>query len=162
MGSEMCIRDRMTSVRCSSCGGRNRTCVRAVNSRLPVPARVPPQDRLESRGLRLEDEIELERYLKPQVSRLKFRRVRTAGFEPAVSCARSTRIARLSHVLKQERPAGVEPARPPWQGGRQPLHHGRVLRSPNCQRARAPGGTRTHVAADHRCAAVPGVRNLGR
>ena len=25
-----------------SCGGRNRTCVRAVNSRLPVPARDPP------------------------------------------------------------------------------------------------------------------------
>ena len=24
------------------CGGRNRTCVRAVNSRLPVPARAPP------------------------------------------------------------------------------------------------------------------------
>ena len=60
-----------------------------------------------------------------------------------------------------ERPAGVEPARPPWQGGRQPLHHGRVLRSPNCQRARAPGGTRTHVAADHEYM-VPGVRNLGR
>lgn len=102
-----------------SCGGRNRTCVRAVNSRLPVPARVPPQNRPESRGLRLEEEIELERFLKPQVSRLKPRRVRTAGFEPAVSCARSTRIARLSHVLNQERPAGVEPARPPWQGGRQ-------------------------------------------
>ena len=27
----------------SSCGGRNRTCDGAVNSRLPVPARVPPQ-----------------------------------------------------------------------------------------------------------------------
>ncbi len=24
-----------------------------------------------------------------------------------------------------ERPAGVEPTHPPWQGGRQPLHHGR-------------------------------------
>jgi hypothetical protein len=29
--------------RAQSCGGRNRTCVGAVNSRLPVPARVPPQ-----------------------------------------------------------------------------------------------------------------------
>ena len=27
----------------SSCGGRNRTCVVAVNSRLPVPTRAPPQ-----------------------------------------------------------------------------------------------------------------------
>ncbi len=25
------------------CGGRNRTCVWAVNSRLPVPTRAPPQ-----------------------------------------------------------------------------------------------------------------------
>lgn len=31
-----------------SCGGRNRTCVRAVNSRLPVPARVPPQSKKNS------------------------------------------------------------------------------------------------------------------
>src|SRR4051812_35452773 len=29
--------------RAQSCGGRNRTCVGAVNSRLPVPARDPPQ-----------------------------------------------------------------------------------------------------------------------
>jgi hypothetical protein len=53
-------------------------------------------------------------------------RVRTAGFEPAISCARSTRIPRLSHVLNQEHPAGVEPALPPWQGSRLPLHHGRL------------------------------------
>lgn len=26
---------------------------------------------------------------------------------------------------EQERPAGVEPAHPPWQGSRLPLHHGR-------------------------------------
>ena len=53
--------------------------------------------------------------------------VRTAGFEPAISCARGTRNARLSHILIQrERPAGVEPALPPWQGSRLPLHHGRL------------------------------------
>ena len=80
-----------------SCGGRNRTYVTAVNSRLPVPTRDPPHHS-----------------------------VRTAGFEPAISCARSTRIPRLSHVLNQERPAGVEPALPPWQGSRLPLHHGRL------------------------------------
>src|SRR5205085_8566206 len=44
-------------------------------------------------------------------------------------------------------PAGVEPARPPWRGGRLPLHHGhhhlpRIVKEP-----RAPGGTRTHVPA---------------
>ncbi len=45
-----------------NCGGRNRTRVTAVNSRLPVPARVPPQ----SPSVRLAP-------------------VRTAGFEPAIS-----------------------------------------------------------------------------
>jgi hypothetical protein len=32
-------------------------------------------------------------------------------------------------------PAGVEPARPPWQGGRLPLHHGHDPHRSNCQRA---------------------------
>src|SRR5260370_485114 len=31
---------------------------------------------------------------------------------------------RLSNVLIAEHPAGVEPARPTWQAGRLPLHHG--------------------------------------
>jgi hypothetical protein len=35
--------------------------------------------------------------------------------------------ARLPHVLNRERPAGVEPALPPWQGSRLPLHHGRLV-----------------------------------
>ena len=52
--------------------------------------------------------------------------VRTAGFEPAISCSRSTRNTRLSYVLS-ERPAGVELALPPWRGSRLPLHHGRVF-----------------------------------
>ena len=30
--------------RAQSCGGRNRTCVGVINSHLPVPARVPPQN----------------------------------------------------------------------------------------------------------------------
>ena len=56
----------------------------------------------------------------------------------------------LSYILRflhKKRPAGVEPALPPWQGSRLPLHHGRVVWS-NCQRTRAMGGTRTHVPAD--------------
>ena len=86
--------------RAQSCGGRNRTCVGVINppmADLPVPARDPPQ-----------------------------KSVRTAGFEPAISCARGTRNPRLSHVLKNERPAGIEPTLPPWQGSRLPLHHGRL------------------------------------
>ena len=55
--------------RITSCGGRNRTCVGALNSRLPVPARAPPQSKSG-----------------------------TAGFEPTISCSRSTRNSRLSHT----------------------------------------------------------------
>lgn len=49
--------------------------------------------------------------------------VGAAGFEPAVSCSQGRRIRPLSHTPR-ECPAGVEPARSPWQGDRLPLHHG--------------------------------------
>jgi hypothetical protein len=69
------------------------------------------------------------------------------GFEPTLSCSRRRRTTRLSHTLKLKRPAGVEPALPPWQGSRLPLHHGRVESLVELSKIRAPGGTRTHVAA---------------
>ena len=72
---------------------------------------------------------------------------RTAGFEPAISCSRRTRNAKLSHVLITERPVGVEPTRPPWQGDRLPLHHGRLCDCRIVKDRRAPGRTRTGVAA---------------
>ena len=50
-----------------SCGGRNRTCVEAINSRPPVPAQDPPHHS-----------------------------VRTAGFEPAISCSQGTRSCQTS------------------------------------------------------------------
>ena len=40
--------------------------------------------------------------------------VRMTGFEPAVSCTRSTRSTKLSHILMKEHPAGIEPAHPPY------------------------------------------------
>src|SRR5262245_12573448 len=50
--------------------------------------------------------------------------VRTVGFEPTVSGSRCRWIPRLSYVLcRAEHPAGVEPALPPWRGGRPPLPH---------------------------------------
>ena len=66
-------------------------------------------------------------------------RVGAAGFEPAFSCSQSTWTSRFSHTPK-ERPAGVEPALPPWQGSRLPLHHGcvspgRIVKERNCRRA---------------------------
>ena len=45
---------------------------------------------------------------------------------------------RLSNVL--EHPAGVEPARPTWQAGRLPLHHGCVAGLPFRARSRARNG----------------------
>ena len=58
-------------------------------------------------------------------------RIREGGFEPAVSRTRGRRIPafpRPAIVIPPECPAGVEPARPPWQGGRLPLHHGHECR----------------------------------
>ena len=46
-----------------------------------------------------------------------------------------------------ERPAGVEPALPPWQGDRLPLHHGRLIGCRVVKDRRAPGGNRTLVTA---------------
>lgn len=60
------------SFRVLSSGGRNRTCVPPVNSRVPVPARAPPES------------------FRPTVG--------MAGFEPAISCSRSGRIPRLSYI----------------------------------------------------------------
>ena len=104
-------------------GSRNRTCVWAINSRLPVPTQDPPE------------------YvsLKSGWSDLN-RRSRAPE-------ARG--VARLSHTLIiEERPARIELAIPPWQGDGLPLHHGRLLLAqPNCQRSRAPSEDRTHAAA---------------
>ena len=99
--------------------------------------------------------------------------VRVAGFEPAISSSPSLRDARLRYTLarsaradsnrrsrapeargfpgypthrNEKRPAGIEPALPPWQGSRLPLHHGRIESLVELSKIRAPGGTRTHVA----------------
>ena len=98
-----------------SCGGRNRTCDEAINSRPPVPAQDPPQ-----------------------------LSVRTAGFEPrsptdtdvgGQPCSRRTRWCQTFPRPESKRPAGIEPTHPAWQAGRLPLHHGRKQCEPNCQRS---------------------------
>ncbi len=87
------------------CGGRNRTCVGAVNGRLPVPAQAPPQSNQSGR-----------RELNPR------------SRAPATNAARRC-SAECQAFLRpaSKRPAGIEPALPPRQGGRLPLHHGRDL-----------------------------------
>jgi len=72
--------------------------------------------------------------------------VGVVGFEPTLSCSRSRRNSRLSYTPSKH-PAGVEPAHPPWRGSRQPLHHGCKESDQIVKDRRAPGGTRTHVAA---------------
>ena len=143
-----------------SCGGRNRTCVVTVNSRPPVPAQDPPHQsgRLDlnqrspasgAGGMARLSYVLISRPCKSQ-KQLSFEavdsvEVASTGIEPANSrsavwrspleqCVGFCRCARLP-----ERPAGVEPAHPPWQGDRQPLHHGRVGWKPNCQRAKSTG-----------------------
>src|SRR6516164_9683585 len=54
------------SFRVLSSGGRNRTCVPPVNSRVLVPARTPPESKVQTVGM--------------------------AGFEPAISCSQGRRI----------------------------------------------------------------------
>ena len=46
---------------------------------------------------------------------------------PSVAKYPVANASSLNHTIKRERPAGIEPALPPWQGGRLPLHHGRLL-----------------------------------
>ena len=60
-------------------------------------------------------------------------RIGMAGFEPAISCSRSRRIEPGFPTSRTKCPAGVEPALPPWQGDRLPLHHGHCFPKPNFQ-----------------------------
>ena len=111
------------STSCSS-GGGSRTPILPVNSRvrLPVP---PPGSSSRNQGSR-------------------GGRIRTGG----LLVPNQADCQAFPRPESSKCPAGVEPALPPWQGGRLPLHHGHTSPSPNCQRIeRAPGGTRTHAAA---------------
>ncbi len=99
------------SVLSKGCGGRNRTCVGAVNSRLPVPAQVPPQSNQSGR-----------RDLNP-----RSRAPATTGTMLRMVPRRCPAEYEAFLRPASKRPAGVEPALPPRQGGRLPLHHGRDL-----------------------------------
>ena len=124
------VTNRLALPQSSSSGGRNRTCVPPVNSRVPVPARAPPES--------------------------SHRTVGMAGFEPAISCSQGRRIGQAflhpgssrsptsaqresnPHVRhgkavgcryimgtiavsalskSREHRVGVEPTSPPYEGG---------------------------------------------
>ena len=74
-------------------------------------------------------------------------KVRMAGFEPAISCSRSTRNSRLSYILIKSVQRELNPR---FLHGKQVGYRyimGANKRASDCQTARAPGGTRTLVAA---------------
>ena len=60
-------------------------------------------------------------------------KIGVAGLEPAISCFQSRRISHLSHTPRKC-PAGVEPARSPWQGDEAAITSWALRPSPNCQR----------------------------
>ena len=149
----MTVNFRLSTIDSPSCGGRNRTCAETVNSRPPVPARAPPQCQVT--GVRNQWAAIKQRVMADSCHLFP---VGVVGFEPTISCSRSTRINQaFPHAVERsrvegpesrdlswtldsqpstpsERPAGIEPALPPWQGGRLPLHHGRIAGWLDCQR----------------------------
>ncbi len=108
--------------RSSGCGGRNRTCEGAVNSRLPVPTQAPPQSR-----------------------------VGVVGFEPTISGFRRRRISRLSYTPIKSARRELNPhlrrgiaVRCRYITGAQKNKTCRLVKEHS---SRAPGGSRTLVAA---------------
>ena len=104
--------------RAQSCGGRNRTCVGAVNSRLPVPARVPPQNQ----SARLESNQHL-------------RAPEARGLSVSPTRRRMSAQRELNPLFRPGKAAGCR------------YIMGACRSQPNCQIARAPGRTRTGVSA---------------
>ena len=90
----------------------------SVNRRLPVPTQAPPQSKSGRRDLN-------PRSRAPEARGIP-------GFP--TSCIKSAQRELNPHFRH-------------GKADRLPLHHGRVNGVPNCQTTRAPGGTRTHVAA---------------
>ena len=99
----------------ASCGGWNRTSVWAVNSRLPVPTRVPPQAKSGWPDLNRRSRAPETRGIPGFPTSCLRARCKSLRW-PAFSRCPAYRRARDS----EERPAGVEPALPPWQGDRLP------------------------------------------
>ncbi len=105
----------------------SRLIARPLSKRVPSPIGLP----FRSNKLR-QEESNVHPLLNRQVD-YRYRtpdRVRTAGFEPAISCSRSTRqYQAFLRPVQQERPAVAKCALLPWQSSRLPLHHGRLVGS---------------------------------
>ena len=69
--------------------------------------------------------------------------VRTAGFEPAISCARGARNTKLSHVLNLKAPSGNRTRASAMARQQATSTSWALVWLLNCQRSRAPGRTRS-------------------
>ena len=97
----------------------------AVADRLALPRRAAPAAGIEPASPRLTAGRSYQHELH------RNRRVSQSGWPDSnrrSPAPEAGGLARLSHIpsrsITDKCPAGVEPARPPWQGGRLPLHHG--------------------------------------
>lgn len=120
-----------------SSGSRNRTCVWAINSRLPVPAQDPPHH-ISQRGRNRTDGL-----VRPRHAPCSIR----IGGQP------------FPHAEIKERPVGFEPTQLPWQSSTLRLHHGRQKFWPDCQRSRNIKWDRTDLNRGHRSAWMPDWSN---
>ncbi len=128
----------------SSTGGRSRTSNLRLNRALPCRLATPVlnEQRDESRARRIRRRIEAGPVVRPaRLCRHSSTEFAATGGEksgwpdsnrrsPAPEAGGLSQ-AFLHPVFKC--PAGIEPALPPWQGSRLPLHHGHTPPKPNCQ-----------------------------
>ncbi len=106
-----------------STGGRNRTCELLINSEARVPAHATPVEvgRGKKKKKKDEEQRNMSRGGRDRTDDLLLPRQADSRFP--------TPRNEKKGLQPDKCPAGVEPARPPWQGGRLPLHHGHT-----CQR----------------------------
>jgi hypothetical protein len=106
-----------------STGGRNRTCELLINIEARVPAHATPVEvgRGKKKKKKDEEQRNMSRGGRDRTDDLLLPRQADSRFP--------TPRNEKKGLQPDKCPAGVEPARPPWQGGRLPLHHGHT-----CQR----------------------------
>lgn len=111
----------------ASTGGRNRAADFCSEGRrvaaTPHPLKQAAEAGIEPATSRLTVVLQYQHW----ILRITFpSQICAAGFEPAISTSQASRDVQTSRRTVVKRPAGIEPAPPPWQSSVQPLHLGRV------------------------------------
>lgn len=85
--------------------------------------------------------------LKARTTKMILKPIRHGRHYSSILLSQNRCFRKRINALFLERPAGVEPARPPWQDGRLPLHHGRLF-----NRSRTRGiRTLTYLVKSQEC-----------